>query len=112
MKQMMVYINIHYAESLPVSEIAAAGFCSERECYRTFQECLHTTPIAYIRTVRLQAACKLLMETDTPVTEIAQSCGLGSSSYFGRLLRQETGLSPLDYRRKMAESYYRKTEEK
>ena len=112
MKRMMVYINIHYAESLTVSEIAAAGFCSERECYRTFQECLHTTPIAYIRTVRLQAACKLLMETDTPVTEIAQNCGLGSSSYFGRLLRQETGLSPLDYRRKMAESYYRKAKEK
>ena len=112
MKQMMVYINLHYAEPVSVAEIAAAGFCSERECYRTFQECLHTTPVAYIRTVRLQAACKLLMETDTPVTEIAQNCGLGSSSYFGRMLRQETGLSPLAYRAKMAGSYYRQAEAK
>ena len=52
------------------------------------------------------------METDTPVTEIAQNCGLGSSSYFGRLLRQETGLSPLAYRAKMAGSYYRQAEAK
>ena len=67
---------------------------------RTFQTCLRTTPTEYLRTVRLQSACKLLMETDTPVTEIAQACGLGSSSYFGRLLRQEIGLSPSAYRAK------------
>ena len=100
MKQMMVYINTHYAERITTPMIAAAAYCSERECYRTFQNCLHTTPTEYLRNVRLQSACKLLMETDTPVTEIAQACGLGSSSYFGRLLRQDTGLTPLEYRAK------------
>ena len=99
-KRMMVYIHTHYAERITAPQIAAAGYCSERECYRTFQTCLHTTPTEYLRTVRLQSACKLLMETDTPVTEIAQACGLGSSSYFGRLLRQEIGLSPSAYRAK------------
>ena len=97
-KRMMVYIHTHYAERITAPQIAAAGYCSERECYRTFQTCLRTTPTEYLRTVRLQSACKLLMETDTPVTEIAQACGLGSSSYFGRLLRQEIGLSPSAYR--------------
>lgn len=99
-KQMMVYIHTHYAECITVPMIAAAAFCSERECYRTFQSCLHTTPTEYIRNVRLQSACRMLIETGTPVTDIAQSCGLGSSSYFGRLLRQQTGLSPSAYRAK------------
>ncbi len=99
-KQMMVYINTHYAERITTPMIAAAAFCSERECYRTFQTCLHTTPTDYLRNVRLQFARKLLMETDTPITEIAQACGLGSSSYFGRLLRQQTGQTPLEYRAK------------
>lgn len=80
--------------------MGTAACCSERECYRIFQSCLHTTPTKYLRNIRLQSACRLLLETDTPVTEIAQLCELGSSSYFGRLLRQETGLSPSDYRRK------------
>ena len=100
MKQMILFINTHYAEHITAPMIAAAAFCSERECYRTFQTCLHTTPTEYLRTVRLQTACKQLTETDTPVTDIAQNCGLGSSSYFGRLLRQETGLTPLEYRAK------------
>ena len=40
-------------------QIAAAGYCSE------LQTCLHTIPTEYLRTMRLQSACKLLMETDT-----------------------------------------------
>ena len=99
-KQMMVYVNTHYAEKLTVPMLAAAAFCSERECYRAFQSCLHTSPTEYIRTVRLQSACKLLLETDRTVTDIAQCCGFGSSSYFGTQLHAETGCTPTEYRAK------------
>lgn len=100
LKQMMVYVNTHYAEKLTVPMLAAATFCSERECYRAFQSCLHTSPTDYIRTVRLQSACKLLLETDRTVTDIAQSCGFSSSSYFGAQLHIETGCTPTEYRAK------------
>lgn len=39
LKQMMVYVNAHYAEKITVPMLAAAAYCSERECYRTFQSC-------------------------------------------------------------------------
>lgn len=100
LKQMLVYIHTHYAEKITVPMLAAAAFCSERECYRSFQSCLHTSPTDYIRTVRLQSACKLLLETDRTVTDIAQSCGFGTSSYFGMQLHAETGYSPTEYRTK------------
>lgn len=100
LKQMMVYVNTHYAEKITVPMLAAAAYCSERECYRTFQSCLHTSPTDYIRTVRLQSACKLLLETDRTVTDIAQSCGFGTSSYFGMQLYAETGCTPTEYRAK------------
>lgn len=97
---MMVYVNAHYAEKITVPMLAAAAYCSERECYRTFQSCLHTSPTDYIRTVRLQSACKMLLETDRTVTDIAQSCGFGTSSYFGMQLHAETGCTPTEYRAK------------
>ena len=100
LKQMMLYTRTHAAEKLTVQQIAAAAFCSERECYRTFREYLHTTPTAYLQDIRLQAACKLLIETDTPMTEIAQRCGLGSSSYFGAQFRAAFGCTPRAYRAK------------
>jgi len=99
-KQMMVYLNAHAAEKLTVPELAAASFCSERECYRLFRDCLHTTPTAYLQNIRLQAACKLLIETDASMTDITQRCGLGSSSYFGAQFREAFGCTPSAYREK------------
>lgn len=99
-KQMMLYIRAHYAEKLSAADLAAAAFCSERECYRSFQNCLHQTPVEYIRHIRLQTACRQLLETDASVTVIAQNCGFGSSSYFGAQFHQEFGCTPSQYRAK------------
>lgn len=99
-KLMMVYIHEHYTEKISVSDIASAGFISVRECFRVFQNCLHVTPAEYLKTYRLQNACQLLAGTSEPVTFIGQACGLGSSSYFGKVFREFTGYTPLEYRRK------------
>lgn len=99
-KAMLIYIHEHYAEKIAIPRLAAAGYTSERECYRVFRDCLHTTPVAYINGYRLQAACRLLEQGTQSITEVAQSCGLGSSSYFGRLFREQTGCTPAEYRRR------------
>ena len=99
-KRMLLYMTAHAAEKLSVSDIASAAFCSERECYRCFRACLHTTPSDYLQNLRLQMASRMLIETQTPITEVAQQCGLGSSSYFGAQFRQNFGCSPSAYRKK------------
>lgn len=99
-KPMMLYIHTHMAEKLSVKALADAAFCSERECYRVFQRVLHTTPADYLQNVRLQMACKLLMEANRSVTEIAQQCGLGSGSYFGAQFREKIGCTPTAYRKR------------
>ena len=58
--------------------LAAVGssYTSERECYRVFHDCLHTTPAEYLRSYRLQTACHLLAESQESLTFIAHACGL------------------------------------
>ncbi len=58
------------------------------------------TPVEYIQNYRIQMACRLLAETDQAVTSICHACGLGSSSYFGKIFREHTGCTPVEYRRK------------
>lgn len=99
-KEMMAYIHEHFGEKLAVSDIAAAAFLSERECFRAFRECLHTTPAEYMKNYRLQQACRLLREERNSITEVGQLCGLGSSSYFGKTFRDAMGCAPSEYRRK------------
>lgn len=99
-KEMMIYIQEHYAEKISVAELAQAAWMSERECYRAFRTCLHMTPAEYMRNYRLQMACRLLAEGVQPVTEIGYACGLGSASHFGKLFRDYAGCTPLAYRKK------------
>lgn len=99
-KQMMRYVQEHYAEKISTVQLANAAFLSERGCYRAFQENLHMTPADYIRSYRLQTACQMLCKGEASLTEISQMCGLGSSSYFGKVFKEAIGCTPQQYRQK------------
>ncbi len=99
-KLLMIYIHEHYSEKISISELAAAAYLSERECFRVFRDCLHMTPVEYITTYRLQIACQMLEKGEGNVTDISHACGLGSSSYFGKVFREYAHCTPLEYRRR------------
>ena len=88
------------SENIQVSDIAAAGYVSERECYRAFQSFLHTSPGEYVKGYRLRAACRMLIDGSGTITQISQSCGFGSASFFGKTFRAGLGMTPSAYRRK------------
>ena len=52
----------------------------------------------YLRLCRITAAKKLLASSDMPVSRIAASCGFSDHSNFSREFRQETGISPTEFR--------------
>ena len=103
-KEIMIYIHENYGQKLAVEELAKMAHISKRACHRLFRETLHTTPVEYITAYRMQEACRMLAKTSIPVTEIAMECGLGASSYFGRLFKERYGCTPLEYRRRWQDS--------
>jgi len=104
LKKMLVYIHEHFGDKIAVSELAAVACLSERECFRLFHSYLHTTPVKYIQSYRLQKACEMLIKGQDPITDIGHACGLGNSSYFGRIFRQYQHCTPIEYRRKWQDS--------
>lgn len=98
-KMLMVYVHEHYREPISVDQMAQYVHISKRACFRAFREKLHMTPVEYIRSYRLQKAALLLAKTKEPITQIALSCGLGSSSYFGKVFREKYGCTPVEYRK-------------
>jgi len=99
-KMLMVYIHEHFQEPISVEQLAQAVHISKRACFRLFQENLHMTPVEYTRSYRLQKACQLLANSKEPITQVACRCGLGSSSYFGKIFREMFECSPLEYRKR------------
>lgn len=104
LKQMMTYVQEHYAEPLRIRDVAAAGFVSERECYRAFHDALHASPLEYVTDVRLRHACARLAKGSESVTGIALACGFGSASFFGKVFRARFGATPTEYRRSWQDS--------
>lgn len=99
-KCLMIYVHEHYKDPISIDELAESVFISKRVCYRLFQENLHMTPVEYIHSYRLQRASQMLVNSGKTITEIAQECGFGSSSYFGKLFRKKMKCTPEQYRRK------------
>ena len=96
---MLSFIQEHFAEKLTLEEIADSAAVSTRECLRCFRSAIDRSPIEYLTDYRLQMARKLLETTDLPVTEIALRTGFGSSSYFTKMFRRTSGITPVAHRR-------------
>ena len=53
----------------------------------------------YLQQYRIQKAEKMLLETDYPISEIAEMNGFVDSNYFIKVFREHTALTPFKYRK-------------
>lgn len=100
LKIMLIFIHKHFRDKIYISDVAESAFVSERECYRLFQQFLHTTPSKYIQEYRLQKAGSLLIETNENITNIGLGCGFGGNSTFSEAFKKKYQCTPKEYRRK------------
>ncbi len=103
-KQMLAFLQAHFRDKLTLDQVAGAANVSRNTCLTCFRRVLGLPPMEYLISYRLEQAAHLLLTSDLPVAQIAESCGLGDASYFGKLFRRKTGLSPTQYRHRRAES--------
>ncbi len=97
------YISLHLSGELSLRSIAAALGFNATYLSAQFSRERGETLTAYIHTLRLQTARRLLDETDLPVADVAARVGMVDVAYFSRLFKKKYGLSPLRYRARPAE---------
>lgn len=91
-------------QELDVAVIYQTLGMSRANFYRKVKEATGLSPIELIRNIRLQAASKLLAESDMNVSEVAQHVGFSSRSYFARSFKAVYGISPTTYQEKQNDS--------
>ncbi len=72
---------------------------SDWACSRFFKKNCGNSFTDYVAQLRIGHACKLLSETDMPVTDVCFEVGYGNLSNFNRVFRLQRGLTPSAYRR-------------
>ena len=98
MKLMLQYIEAHLADAIEITDIAETAGISVSECLRCFKHSIGTTPIQYVKQLRIQKAAELLTYTTLSITEVAIGCGFQEMSYFSKTFRQTHGCTPTEFR--------------
>lgn len=94
------HINEYYTKKLSVPELARMENLSNSRFYVLFCEAVGMPPVAYIKKLRMQNACELLLTTDLAVKQIGLSVGYDDPHFFSKLFKDHLGLSPTDYRKR------------
>jgi AraC-like DNA-binding protein len=81
-----------------VNDLARHVGMSRSGLYRLLQSAGLPTPAALLEQARLEAAARLLRETNDSVLSIAMDCGFGSLSSFYRIFRRAYGVAPGQWR--------------
>lgn len=93
-EKMKRYIREHYREPLHVDELANLVQRSPNYAISLFKEVTGQTPVGYMQQLRIAEARNLLHNTDFTVTEIADYLGYYDTSYFYRMFKRATSMSP------------------
>ncbi len=93
------YISSNFTHDLSLTQLADKYSMSPSYFSRKFKLCTGFGYKEYLITIRIIEACKLLLNTDLTITEIAEKCGFDDSNYFGDSFKKAKGISPREYRK-------------
>lgn len=96
----IAYMERHFASDLRLGELAVQASLSPRHFSRLFARQTGMSFTAYLQGIRMDAACRMLLESDGSVSEIAARAGYSDLKFFHRLFKQKTGLTPRQYRQR------------
>ncbi len=92
------YIHSHYGEDLTRISLADVFFLHPDYLARLFKKETGVSLGAYIIGARIEAAKRLLATTQLSVFAVANKVGYANYSYFAKVFKQETDLSPSEYK--------------
>ncbi|WP_446682017.1 GlxA family transcriptional regulator [Ectopseudomonas guguanensis] len=97
--QIQHWLEEHYADKFRFEDVAREHGMSIRNFMRRFQGATGDKPLHYLQRLRIETAKSLLSSTRKSIKTISYEVGYDDASFFARLFRQHTELSPNQYRR-------------
>jgi len=92
------HLLANYRDVIRLDAVLRLTGMSKPTFSRQFKQHSGKTFSDFVNHLRLQAACRELLETDEAVLEIALACGFSQISFFNRLFRRVYRCSPTRYR--------------
>ena len=90
----------HRFQSTTLASIANEVGIHPIHLAREFQRHYGCTPGEYVRSLRVSAACSMLVRSRQPISSIAVTSGFYDQAHFTRVFKTHVGVTPREYRSK------------
>jgi AraC-like DNA-binding protein/ligand-binding sensor protein len=93
------FIWENYTRKISLKEIAAASGLSAPYFSTVFKNEMGENLSNYLNRLRVEKSLVMLGETDSPINGISTACGFEDQSWFSKVFKSYTGISPYEYRK-------------
>lgn len=101
-EQVRSYVREHYMDDICLQDVAGALHYSDAYFCRFFKQNFDKNFIMYLSEFRVEQAKELLADMTVNIKDISRRVGYRDSNYFTKVFKRLTGLTPSEYRSKMA----------
>ncbi len=93
------WLKKNFRDIEAIVQVTQLAGIPERTLKRRFKAATGNTLITYLQNLRVEEAKRLLEAGQMPVDEISEEAGYSDTSFFRRVFKRLTGLTPSHYRR-------------
>ncbi len=94
----ITFINENYTTNIYIPDLAKLENLSLSRYNTVFRQVTGISPSDYIKQLRLNAACELLLSTDLPINTVGESVGYPNQCFFSKMFKKNIGVTPTEYR--------------
>lgn len=92
------YMREHVSDKITIQDICSHVYLSRSSFCKIFKEQTGKSIFDYINYLKIKYAKKLLADKSIPLVDIAMLCGFEDQSYFSKVFKKYTSVSPKRYR--------------
>lgn len=86
---------------MTIDSLSKKACMSQTHFFRSFKNELGISPVDFINNERIAAAKNFLENTTKSIAEICYACGFNNISYFNKVFKKATNLTPSEYRQRI-----------
>ena len=96
--QVVSFIRNNYMHKITLADVAAHVYLSPSYLSKIFKDEMQTSFNGYLNEVRIEKSKILLLSNDLSIVEISELVGFVDQSYFNKVFKKQTGMTPKKYR--------------
>lgn len=97
------YLMNNYREEVDLERLAEMVNMAEGSLCRFFKQNMGLTIFEYLNKIKVEFACKLLMDNGLSILDVCLDSGFNNLSHFNKQFRKSTGVTPSVYRTRFKE---------